>query len=177
MVETTIKDHESIIYRNAASDLFMNVQDVNKVDYSKFSCLIFTGTCLAKEPSRSAIIEAISLAKKNNLPVVFDIDYRPYTWKSTQEASKTYLKAAEVSDIVIGNDDEFAVMAQDYNEGIKLAQKLNKYNIQIMGSSFNSLDIAEDRGRFSETLKKIYSGNREMAKAVGADVAKKLLEK
>ena len=24
-----------------------------------------------------------------------------------------------------------------------------------MGSSFNSLDIAEDRGRFSETLKKI----------------------
>ena len=49
-----------------------------------------------------------------------------------QEASRTYLKVAEVSDIIIGNDDEFAMMAEDYNEGIKLAEKLSKSSASIV---------------------------------------------
>ena len=38
-----------------------------------------------------------------------------------------------------------------------------------MGSSFNSLDIAEDRGRFSETLKKINIPYPEFGVAKTAD--------
>ena len=37
---------------------------------------------------------------------------------------------------------------------LKLAEKLDRYNIKIMGTSFQALDIAEDRGRFSELLEK-----------------------
>jgi carbamoyl-phosphate synthase large subunit len=36
---------------------------------------------------------------------------------------------------------------------LKLAEKLNKHNIPIIGTSFESLDLAEDRGRFSTLLK------------------------
>ena len=36
---------------------------------------------------------------------------------------------------------------------LKLAEKLERYNINIMGTSYNALDVAEDRGRFSELLK------------------------
>jgi carbamoyl-phosphate synthase large subunit len=36
---------------------------------------------------------------------------------------------------------------------LKLAEKLHKYNIPIIGTSFESLDLAEDRGRFSTLLK------------------------
>ena len=126
IVETTIKDHQSIIYRNNAADLEMSKEDINKIDYKKFSSIIVTGTSLAAEPSRSATLEALNTAKKNNLTIILDIDYRPYTWRSLQEASRIYLKAAEICDIVIGNDDEFAVMAENYNDGIKLAEKLSK---------------------------------------------------
>ena len=132
VVETTIKDHQSIIYRNGAADLEMSKEDINKIDYKKFSSIIVTGTSLAAEPSRSATFEALDKAKKNNLAIILDIDHRPYTWHSLQEASKTYLKAAKVSDIVIGNDDEFGVMAEDYNEGKKLAQKLSKLTSSIV---------------------------------------------
>jgi len=132
VVETTIKDHQSIIYRNGAADLEMSKSDVNKIDYKQFSSLIVTGTSLAAEPSRSATFESINLAKKNNLAIILDIDYRPYTWRSQQEASETYLKVAEISNIVIGNDDEFSVMAGDYNEGINLAHKLSKSTASIV---------------------------------------------
>ncbi len=36
---------------------------------------------------------------------------------------------------------------------LKLAERLNKKGIKIIGTSFDSLDIAEDRGRFSDMLK------------------------
>jgi len=36
---------------------------------------------------------------------------------------------------------------------LKLAEKLEKYGIKIIGTSFEALDLAEDRGRFSTLLK------------------------
>ncbi|MCW3117395.1 MAG: carbamoyl phosphate synthase large subunit [Chitinophagaceae bacterium] len=38
---------------------------------------------------------------------------------------------------------------------LKLAEKLNAKGIKIIGTSFDSLDIAEDRGRFSDMLKEL----------------------
>lgn len=38
---------------------------------------------------------------------------------------------------------------------LKLAEKLNRYGIKIIGTSFDSLDLAEDRGRFSNLLKEL----------------------
>ena len=37
---------------------------------------------------------------------------------------------------------------------LKLAEKLERYGIKIMGTSYDALDLAEDRGRFSKLLKK-----------------------
>ena len=36
---------------------------------------------------------------------------------------------------------------------LKLAEKLERYGIKILGTSFDALDLAEDRGRFSDLLK------------------------
>jgi carbamoyl-phosphate synthase large subunit len=38
---------------------------------------------------------------------------------------------------------------------LKLAEKLDKYGIKIIGTSFLALDLAEDRGRFSSLLKEL----------------------
>ena len=126
VVESRIEDHQSIIYRNKASDLLMNNQDIENVDFNNFSCLIFTGTCLASEPSRSAIFTAIEKAKFNNIPIILDIDYRPYTWDSLKEASEVYMQAAKNCDILIGNDDEFGVLAHGYDRGMNIAKNLSK---------------------------------------------------
>lgn len=38
---------------------------------------------------------------------------------------------------------------------LKLAEKLNRYGIPIVGTSYESIDLAEDRGRFSDLLKSL----------------------
>ncbi|HIO71634.1 MAG TPA: carbamoyl-phosphate synthase large subunit, partial [Flavobacteriales bacterium] len=38
---------------------------------------------------------------------------------------------------------------------LKLAEKLSKYGIKIIGTSYEALDVAEDRGRFSDLLKEM----------------------
>jgi carbamoyl-phosphate synthase large subunit len=38
---------------------------------------------------------------------------------------------------------------------LKLAEKIHQKGIQIIGTSYNSLDLAEDRGRFSDLLKEL----------------------
>ena len=131
VVESRIEDHQSIIYRHGAADLLMKKEYIERVNFNDFSCLLFTGTCLASEPSRGAIFLSLEKAKTANIPVVLDIDYRPYTWESSQEASKVYLKASSLCDILIGNDDEFGVLAMKFEDSFQQAKELSK-NISLV---------------------------------------------
>lgn len=122
VVETRAVDCQSVIYRNGAADFQLAASDVEGINYGAFGALIMTGTSLAVEPSRWAAFRAMELARKAGLPVILDIDYRPYSWVSQSEAAATCAKAAGMSDIVIGNDEEFAVMAG--GDGLALARSL-----------------------------------------------------
>jgi carbamoyl-phosphate synthase large subunit len=54
---------------------------------------------------------------------------------------------------------------------LKLAEKLHKYGIEIIGTSYDSLDLAEDRGRFSNLLKDLSIPYPEFGVARNADEA------
>jgi carbamoyl-phosphate synthase large subunit len=54
---------------------------------------------------------------------------------------------------------------------LKLAEKLHKYGIRIIGTSYDSLDLAEDRGRFSNLLKDLSIPYPEFGVARNADEA------
>lgn len=124
VVETTIEDHQSVIYRNGAADFEMTSADVEAVDYGAHSALITTGTVLAAEPSRSAAFRAFDLARDAGLPLIFDIDYRPYSWPSEEVAAEVYSRAGAMCDVIVGNDVEFGFMAGDYDRGLDKAREL-----------------------------------------------------
>ncbi len=124
VVETRIENCQSVIYRNGAADFEMTVADVEAVDYAAHSALITTGTVLASEPSRTAAFRAFDLARAAGLPLIFDIDYRPYSWPSAQEAAEVYSRAAALCDVIVGNDVEFGFMAGDYAQGLQCARDL-----------------------------------------------------
>ena len=125
VVESTIEDHQSIIYRHKASDLFLTKEDIDSAKISNYDCILVTGTSLASEPSREAVLYALDEANNNHIPVIMDIDYRPYTWESKQTAKKIYNLAADKCSGLIGNDDEFAVLAGNYSEGLNFAKSLS----------------------------------------------------
>ena len=174
VVESRVEDHQSIIYRNKASDLLMDIKDIDKINFSNFSCLIFTGTCLACEPSRSATLKAIDIAKSNNIPIILDIDYRPYTWASSQEASDIYLYASKNCDILIGNDDEFGILVNNYDRGYLIAEKLSKeisiviYKKGEKGSTTFYKNNTIDKGIFPvKALKPTGAGDAFMGSFIG----------
>ncbi|MEC5323016.1 5-dehydro-2-deoxygluconokinase [Aurantimonas sp. A3-2-R12] len=124
VVESRVEDHQSVIYRNSAADFQMTTEDVAAVDYEAYGALITTGTVFAAEPSRGAAFHAFDLARKAGLPLIFDIDYRPYSWPSPDVASEVYSRAGRLCDIVIGNDDEFGFMAGGKDKGLAKAREL-----------------------------------------------------
>ena len=134
--ESKMDNFQLCIYRNNAVDFQVTNADVDEVDYTKFCALITAGTVFGSQPSRDSTFRAFENAKKADLPVIFDIDYRPYSWSSAQVASEVLTRAAESSDFIVGNDEEFGFMAGDYNQGLDKARDLannGKFVIYKMG--------------------------------------------
>ena len=175
IVETTVEDHQSIIYRHKASDLFLNKHDIENANIDKYDCILITGTSLAAEPSRSSVLYALEIAKKNNIPVIMDIDYRPYTWESEDKAKEIYNLAALNCSGIIGNDDEFAVLSGNYKEGLKYAKKLSSdcdlviYKMGEKGSITYANNKEINKGIYQvKPLKPTGAGDSFMGSLIGA---------
>lgn len=130
--ESVLEGHRNVIYRNGAADFQMDIADVEAVNYAAYGALITAGTVFAAEPSRGAAFRAIELAKEAGLPIIFDVDYRPYSWPSPQVASDVLSRAAALSDVIVGNDEEFGFMAGDYDEGLTKAHDLAEGGVAIV---------------------------------------------
>ncbi|MEM6325388.1 MAG: PfkB family carbohydrate kinase [Pseudomonadota bacterium] len=124
--ESRVEGHRNVIYRNGAADFQMDESDVAAVAYGEFGALITAGTVFAAEPSRSATFRAFELAKAAGLPIVFDVDYRPYSWPSPEVAEAVLSRAAEQSDMIVGNDEEFGFMAGGIDKGLDKARALSE---------------------------------------------------
>lgn len=112
---TEIKSPEDcsiLMYRDNVADLLLEPAEVDESLIAASKVLLVSGTALAKSPSREAVLLALRYARKHGTKVVFDIDYRPYTWHNPQETAIYYHAAAEKSDIIIGTREEFDMLEQ-----------------------------------------------------------------
>lgn len=122
--ESRIEDFQNVIYRNNAADFQVRPEEMDEVDYTAFSAIISAGTVFAGEPSRSATFRAFENAHTAGLPVIFDIDYRPYSWPSPEVAAEVLSRAGNESDLIVGNDEEFGFMAGGIEKGLDKAREL-----------------------------------------------------
>ncbi|MFN5844261.1 MAG: carbamoyl-phosphate synthase large subunit, partial [Flavobacteriia bacterium] len=71
-------------------------------------------------------------------------------------ADKLYFEPVfweHIYDIIQHEKPEGVIVQLGGQTALKLAEKLDRYGIKILGTSFEALDLAEDRGRFSRVLK------------------------
>ncbi len=101
------KESSILMYRNRIADLQLSVDDINEGYIRQAKAILISGTALAESPSREAAIKAVMLAKKNDTKIIFDIDYREYNWKNTDEISIYYSMVAKEADIIMGSREEF----------------------------------------------------------------------
>jgi carbamoyl-phosphate synthase large subunit len=72
-------------------------------------------------------------------------------------ADKLYFEPVfweHIYDIIKHEKPDGVIVQLGGQTALKLAEKLERYGIKIFGTSFDALDLAEDRGRFSDVLKK-----------------------
>lgn len=135
--ESRTENFQNVIYRNGAADFQVTEADMDAVAYGDFTALITAGTVFAAEPSRSATFRAFEHARAAGLPIIFDIDYRPYSWPSAEVAAEVLSRAGDESDLIVGNDEEFGFMAGGIDKGLAkardLAQKPGRIVIYKMG--------------------------------------------
>lgn len=124
VTETRAEGCQVVLYRNQAADFALTEDQVGRLDHAGLGALIVTGTALAAEPSRGAARLAMRMARAAGALVVLDLDYRAYSWPSRKVAASVCEDAAWASDIVIGNDEEFGLLAGRVEAGEELAAEL-----------------------------------------------------
>jgi len=95
-------------------------------------------------------------------------------------ADKLYFEPVfweHIYDIIQHEKPEGVIVQLGGQTALKLAEKLDRYGINIIGTSFKSLDLAEDRGSFSTLLKENDIPYPDFGVAETADDALELADK
>ncbi|AWH85312.1 carbamoyl-phosphate synthase large subunit [Flavobacterium album] len=94
-------------------------------------------------------------------------------------ADKLYFEPVfweHIYDIIRHEKPEGVIVQLGGQTALKLAEKLDRYGIKILGTSFDALDLAEDRGRFSELLSELGIPFPKFGVAENADQASQLAD-
>lgn len=124
-----------VMYRNEAADLKLTVDDIDEDYIKRGKAVLISGTALAESPSREAALKAVALAKRNNIPIIFDIDYRAYNWKNADEIAIYYSAVAKDADIILGSREEYDLTQKLIKEGmddIETAKYWHNQNAKIV---------------------------------------------
>ena len=121
-----IKDRETfplIFYRHDCADMAIGTEDFDARFLGSARALLVSGTHFSQERISRTCFEAIATARRENVKVVFDIDYRPVLWGLTapgrgedrfvksREVTAALQKVVAQADLVIGTEEEFHIAA------------------------------------------------------------------
>lgn len=127
LAETVTTNTQVVIYRNQAADLYLDPDKMAAIDFTNVKAFIVTGTALSLPQAKSDLLALAQSARQAACPVMIDIDYRPTAWHSQDDARMAFAEFVTISDVIIANDDEFAVLsggdiAAGYQHAHHLAQ-------------------------------------------------------
>ncbi len=94
-------------------------------------------------------------------------------------ADKLYFEPVfweHIYDIIRHEKPEGVIVQLGGQTALKLAEKLDRYGIKIFGTSYDALDLAEDRGRFSKLLEELKIPFPQFGVAENADQASQLAD-
>lgn len=96
-----------LMYRDGVADLMLHPDDIDEEYIKSAKAILISGSALSLSPSREACLKAMYIAKKTDTKIIFDVDYRPYSWKNNDEIAIYYSIVAENSDMIMGSREEF----------------------------------------------------------------------
>jgi 5-dehydro-2-deoxygluconokinase len=119
-----IKDRDTfplVFYRDQCADMAVSRHDFDEAYIASSRALLITGTHLSTPAVLDTSMAALTMARRNDVRTVLDIDYRPVLWGLTGKADgeTRYIESAQVSarllevlplfDLVVGTEEEFLI--------------------------------------------------------------------
>ena len=129
-------------------------------------CSVHCTWAFAKEGYETIIINNNPETVSTDFDIADKLYFEPVFWE-------------HIYDIICHEKPEGVIVQLGGQTALKLAEKLERFGIKIIGTSYDALDLAEDRGRFSALLKEAKipfpqygvvetaDQAREMAKEIG----------
>lgn len=100
-----------VFYRKQAADSLVEIgpEEVHYIQQARI--FVTNGTSLASSPARQSTFTALRKAREGGVETILDIDYRESSWASRTEAGEQVRHALSWVDTVIGNEEEFGLVA------------------------------------------------------------------
>ncbi|MFA5327010.1 MAG: 5-dehydro-2-deoxygluconokinase [Prolixibacteraceae bacterium] len=95
-----------VYYRDNCADSQINIDQVLRAGIEKAKLLEVSGTALNIEPTRSGAFLAAEIARKNQVPVMLDLDFRADQWHDIRAFGVTARAFMRNVNIVLGTEEE-----------------------------------------------------------------------
>jgi 5-dehydro-2-deoxygluconokinase len=95
-----------VYYRDNCADSQITIDHVLKAGIEKSRLLEVSGTALNIEPTRSSAFLAAEIARKNDIPVMLDLDFRADQWHDIRAFGITTRAFMRNANIVLGTEEE-----------------------------------------------------------------------
>ena len=110
-----------IFYRENCADLAIELGDFDEGYIASSRSLAITGTHLSTAHSREVVLQAVRFARRNDVKVVLDIDYRPVLWGlvapgsgeerfvASDAATASMRELLPQCDLLVGTEEEIRI--------------------------------------------------------------------
>ena len=111
-------------YRNPGADMMLSPDEIDESLFTNLRCFHFGSITFIDEPSCSAQRKAIEFARRNEVMISYDPNYRPTLWPNAQLARQTiqdayrYCHLAEVGALILRNG-AWPPVVTDSEAGVK----------------------------------------------------------
>ena len=112
---------EFVFYRNPGADLLLRTDELDEGLLRETRAFHFGSISLIEEPSRSATMSALQIARDSGALISFDVNYRPALWRSPDEARDRILDMLPDVNLVKANEIELALLVG--SDDLSLASK------------------------------------------------------
>jgi fructokinase len=161
---------EFVFYRNPGADTRLRADELDHELLQQAGAFHFGSLSLTDEPSRSATLAAVQIAKNSEALISFDVNYRPRLWPSPSEARERATMLLPFANLVKVNEVELRLLAET-DDLIEGARNLLDYGPDLCvvtlgsgGSFFCTADASAQIPAFQvQTVDAVGSGDAFIA--------------
>lgn len=125
-------DRSFSFYRKPGADIMLNEEEVKSSFIEDCKIFHYGSLSMTDEPTKSATLKAIEIAKSLGKIISFDPNLRPALWKDLDIAKKTIIDCMKYADILKISEEEleFITGTKDLSEGSEILKA--KYGIKLI---------------------------------------------